>query len=82
MMQEDKETLMMVEFDAVAANTQKACRLASRFVRCYAELVKGLLSDRATAGLEAHGGLDDVAASVAAGEVDPYTAAENIVATL
>ncbi len=52
-------------------------------VRAYVtELVKGILGDRLEAELAAHGGLDEVASAIRAGETDPYTAAEDIVAKL
>jgi len=47
-----------------------------------AELVRGLLADRANALLEAHGGLAAVASRVAGREKDPYTAAEELVGAL
>ena len=47
-----------------------------------AELVRGLLSDRAETALAAHGGLESVAKEVAERRQDPYTAAEEIVASL
>lgn len=57
-------------------------RARRRIAAHVAELIKGLLVDRATLALESHGGLEDVAAAIAAGDSDPYTAAEQIVAEL
>ncbi|WP_428263850.1 methylmalonyl Co-A mutase-associated GTPase MeaB [Haliangium sp.] len=46
------------------------------------ELVKSLLGDRVQQALAARGGLDDVAAEIAARRLDPYTAAESIAADI
>jgi LAO/AO transport system kinase len=61
------------------AGTIRAGRRAAAHV---AELVRGLLADRAASAFRASGGLAAVAALVAARRQDPYTAAEAIVATL
>lgn len=45
-----------------------------------AELVRGLLADRAQEAVDARGGLTEIAAEVARRDTDPYTAAESIVA--
>jgi LAO/AO transport system kinase len=47
-----------------------------------AELVRGLLADRAAQALQDHGGLSELAQQVLQGSQDPYTAAESIVAKL
>lgn len=46
------------------------------------ELVKGLLSDRVEAMLAEHGGLQEIATAIASGDTDPYTAAEELVASI
>lgn len=57
-------------------------RARARLRAHLAELVKGLLTDRVAATLAAHGGLDEVAESILAGDTDPYSAAEAIVSEL
>lgn len=57
-------------------------RLQRRVVAHVTELVKGMLSDRVTAALAERGGLDDIAAAIVAGESDPYSAAEDLVAQI
>lgn len=57
-------------------------RARQRAAAHVAELVKGLLSDRAAAAMAGHGGLEDVAEAVASRLTDPYSAAEAIVAEL
>jgi LAO/AO transport system kinase len=59
-----------------------ARRARQRAMAQVAELVKGLLADRAAAELAAHGGLEEVADAVARREADPYSAAERIVESL
>jgi len=46
------------------------------------ELVRSLIADRAEAALAARGGLHQVAAAIAGGEVDPWSAAESVLAEL
>jgi LAO/AO transport system kinase len=53
-------------------------RAEARAAAHLTELVKGILADRAAGGLERLGGLGEVARSVAARTLDPYTAAEEI----
>lgn len=57
-------------------------KLQRRVIAHVTELVKGMLSDRIQAALAERGGLQDVAAAIAAGETDPYSAAEELVATI
>ena len=47
-----------------------------------AELVRGMLADRADATLRAQGGLEGLAEGVVRGEQDPYTAAESVLKSL
>jgi LAO/AO transport system kinase len=61
------------------AGTERAARRAAAHV---AELVRGLLADRAAAAFRAAGGLAAVGAEVAARRQDPYTAAEAILESL
>lgn len=57
-------------------------RLQRRVVAHVTELVKGILSDRVTAALAERGGLTEVAAAISAGDTDPYSAAEELVALI
>lgn len=58
-------------------------RRAAQRVRAHvAELVKGLLGDRVEAALAARGGLDEITARIIDGAIDPYSAAEDLVAEL
>jgi LAO/AO transport system kinase len=57
-------------------------RARQRLITHVTELVKGLLSDRVEASLAERGGLEQVAEAITAGETDPYSAAEALVATL
>ena len=47
-----------------------------------AELVRGLLADRASRAISNRGGLDELAAQVAERAIDPYTAAEQVLADI
>ena len=53
-------------------------RAVGRAAAHLAELVRGLLSDRAAQAVAALGGMDEIAAEIAARRQDPYTAAERI----
>ncbi len=53
-------------------------RSVGRAAAHLAELVRGLLSDRAAQALAAVGGMEEIAAQIAARRQDPYTAAEQI----
>jgi LAO/AO transport system kinase len=66
--------------DRMSSGEEGARRAAERAAAHVAELVKGILSDRAARGLDQLGGLGEVGRSVANREVDPYTAAEEIAA--
>lgn len=55
-------------------------RLRARAAAYLTELVKGLLGDRVEAALGARGGFDEVTAEVADRRLDPYSAAQSIVA--
>ena len=68
--------------DRMVSGQSGQTRARKRLVAHVAELVKGLLADRAEAALEAQGGLGEVAEAIAAGQTDPYTVAESIVAKL
>jgi LAO/AO transport system kinase len=57
-------------------------RMRVRAAAHLAELVKGLLSDRVEAAMVARGGFDEIAAEVADRRVDPYSAAESLVASV
>lgn len=57
-------------------------RARQRAAAHVAELVKGLLGDRVEAAMAARGGLDELAEDVASRRVDPYSAAESLVADL
>lgn len=57
-------------------------RMRQRAMAHLAELVRALLGDRVEAAMAAHGGMDALAAEVAARHVDPYSAAESIVASI
>ncbi len=57
-------------------------RKAQRAMAHIAELVRGLLADRANAALATQGGLQGLAEKVARGEQDPYSAAESVVSRL
>jgi LAO/AO transport system kinase len=58
---------------------EAAQRKLERAMAHVAELVKGLLADRAAAALSAQGGLSELAQNVVDGVQDPYTAAESVV---
>jgi LAO/AO transport system kinase len=75
--------------EAIAAHGERmdstpegAKRAEARAAAHVAELVKGILADRAALGMERAGGLDEVARAVAARVLDPYTAADEIVRAL
>ena len=53
-------------------------RSVGRAAAHLAELVRGLLQDRAARALAAVGGMEEIAAQIAARRQDPYTAAEQI----
>jgi putative protein kinase ArgK-like GTPase of G3E family len=53
-------------------------RSVARAAAHLAELVRALLQDRAARALAAVGGMEEVAAQIAARRQDPYTAAERI----
>ena len=57
-------------------------RARQRAAAHLSELVRGQLADRAAQALASHGGLSAVAQDVAERKIDPYTAAEEIVAEL
>jgi LAO/AO transport system kinase len=59
-----------------------ARRARARAAAHVAELVRGILADRAAAALAAQGGLDHLADEVATRERDPYTVAEDIASRL
>ncbi|HEY0194499.1 MAG TPA: methylmalonyl Co-A mutase-associated GTPase MeaB, partial [Kofleriaceae bacterium] len=66
----------------VATGAGATTRAAARAGAQLAELVRGLLADRAARALEAHGGLTELAAEVAERRADPWTLAEQLVAGL
>jgi LAO/AO transport system kinase len=57
-------------------------RAAQRATAQLAELVRALLADRATRAMAARGGLTEIARAVAERRQDPWTIAEDLVATL
>jgi len=57
-------------------------RAKKRAIAYVSELVRGLLTDRAERALSDLGGLEELGASVAEREQDPYTAAEDILARI
>ncbi|HUH02788.1 MAG TPA: methylmalonyl Co-A mutase-associated GTPase MeaB [Kofleriaceae bacterium] len=57
-----------------------AARARRRALSYVSELVRGMLADRAQQAFSAVGGVDELAARVARRELDPYTAAESILA--
>lgn len=57
-------------------------RRRARAAAHLAELVKGLLADRVEAAMAARGGFDEVAGEVADRQLDPYSAAQSIVADI
>jgi LAO/AO transport system kinase len=59
-----------------------AARAKRRAASQVSELVRALLADRVERGLEARGGLDDVAAAVVERREDPYPAAERLAGSL
>ncbi len=59
-----------------------ADRAATRAAAQLAELVRALLADRATRALQARGGLSEIAHAVAERRSDPWTLAEELVASL
>jgi LAO/AO transport system kinase len=63
----------------ISGGPEGASRAEARAAAHLAELIKGLLADRASRGVEALGGLGEVAREVASRALDPYTAAEQIV---
>ncbi len=64
--------------EQVSTGPERESRAEARAAAHVTELVKALLADRASHGLAQLGGLGEVARSVAARTVDPYTAAEEI----
>ncbi len=64
--------------EQVSTGPDRDSRAEARAAAHVTELVKALLADRASRALEQLGGLGEVARSVAARTVDPYTAAEEI----
>ncbi len=63
--------------------TPAGAALAEARAQAYiAELVRGMLADRARHAVERHAGLDALAREVVARKKDPYTAAETIVAAI
>lgn len=66
----------------VSTSPDATTRAAARAGAQLADLVRGLLADRAARALEAHGGLAGLAAEVADGRADPWTLAEQLVASL
>ena len=64
--------------EQVLTGPDRDSRAEARAAAHVTELVKALLADRASRALEQLGGLGEVARSVAARTVDPYTAAEEI----
>jgi LAO/AO transport system kinase len=65
--------------EQVSSGPDRDSRAEVRAAAHVTELVRGLLADRASRGLEKLGGLGEVARAVASRTVDPYTAAEEIV---
>lgn len=59
-----------------------ATRAASRAAAQVVELVRALLADRVEAALASRGGIDAIAAEIAAHRTDPWTLAETVVGTL
>ena len=66
----------------VATSPDATTRAAARAGAQLADLVRGLLADRATRALEAQGGLSELASEVAERRADPWTLAERLVAQL
>lgn len=64
--------------EQISNGPEQESRAEARAAAHVTELVKALLADRASRGLAQLGGLGEVARSVAARTVDPYTAAEEI----
>jgi LAO/AO transport system kinase len=64
--------------EQVSTGPDRDSRAEARAAAHVTELVKALLADRAARGLEQLGGLGEVARSIAARTLDPYTAAEEI----
>lgn len=65
---------------ATSAGDVGSQRARKRALSYVSELVRGMLADRAAHAFDALGGLDEVADRVARRELDPYTAAEEILA--
>jgi len=59
-----------------------APRATARAAAHLAELVRALLADRATAAMAARGGLGEIAQAVSERRADPWTVAEDLVASL
>jgi LAO/AO transport system kinase len=59
-----------------------APRATARAAAHLAELVRAMLADRATAAMAARGGLAEIAQAVSERKVDPWTVAEDLVASL
>ncbi|HTE56180.1 MAG TPA: methylmalonyl Co-A mutase-associated GTPase MeaB [Kofleriaceae bacterium] len=68
--------------ERMASGPEGERRAEARAAAYVAELVKGLLADRAALGMEKAGGLAEVARAVAIRALDPYTAADEIVRVL
>ncbi len=66
--------------EQMSSGPEGQSRAEARAAAHVTELVKGLLADRAAHGVDQLGGLNEVARAVAGRTVDPYTAAEDIVA--
>ena len=68
--------------DLVAAidrhRAQPDSRAIARAAAHLSELIRGLLQDRAAKALAAVGGMEEIAAQIAARRQDPYSAAEKI----
>jgi len=68
--------------ERVLADHDGQARQRRRLIAQVTDLVKGLLSDRVEAALAERGGLAQLAESILAGERDPYSAAEELLATI
>ncbi|ACY16272.1 methylmalonyl Co-A mutase-associated GTPase MeaB [Haliangium ochraceum] len=73
--------------DAIARHREGAAgehgeRSRVRAAAYLSELIKGLLSDRAERALRDRGGLDEIADKISTRDLDPYSAAEAIVAEM
>ena len=64
--------------EKISTGPERESRAEARAAAHVTELVKALLADRASRGFAQLGGLGEVARTVAARTVDPYTAAEEI----